>query len=125
MKKLIISVFLLGSTTCATQAQSYFSPYVPQVDVNLYREVLTSKQNAYEKNFQDMQELIDDLGDYVNELYKLNPERGKKFDATIGKYIQSLKDSRPDLSDNTVSYQIKSTLREYIKLTKQAIKEEY
>lgn len=109
-----------GYTTVRQQPQ--FAPYTPSVNVTLYREVLEKKQAQYNKNIQEIKDLISMCYNTIDEVRKINSEGADEAQKALQEYLSSL-NPRADYSNNYVANPIKDTIQQGINKLNQYLSE--
>ncbi|MBL7706597.1 MAG: hypothetical protein JNM21_13715 [Taibaiella sp.] len=130
MKKLILS-FGLILTTLAVKAQSFlapnntreFTPYQSSVDVKLYEQVIRENQERYDRNLDRINELVQELNEYLLELRDLNEANYNTNTKYINDWMKTTFGRRPDLSDANTYNQIANGIKSYIYQVKKNIKD--
>lgn len=117
MKKTFI---LFGIITCSqafSQVSAYSTPrqynqYIPPVNTEFVRDVLSAKQNQYDKNIEKVYDKTTDIAKLINKIYiKQNykfSENQNKYINSYDKFIKSI--TKSQLSSNSETYSILKTL---------------
>lgn len=85
-----------------TAPSTYTTPYTPRIDINLYKDVLAQKQEAYDRNYKSISDQIDDIVEIIRRIS--SSEAREYYIGIINKVIADVNSGNYDLSNSTTYY---------------------
>lgn len=117
MRKIFILFSIITCSKAFSQVSAYSTPrqyndYIAPVDTQFVREVLSAKQNQYDKNIEKVYDKTTNITKLINKIYI---KQNYKFSESQNKYINSYYDfiesiTKNQLSSNSETYSILKTL---------------